>query len=111
MAGEAREADDLALARDEFAARPVCRCGAHAHPDRRVSPRAAAAAASRAAQASLSTPPIAATSFARLKLLRRVFGDDLAVAHHDDAVAGLQHFAENVRDEHAADAGSTERRT
>ena len=89
VAGEPREADDLALARDEL---PVVRLplrGARApRPARLAARRDRRRGLSRGA--SRSTPPIAPTSFARLKVRATVGRHHLAVAHDDDPVAGGQ---------------------
>ena len=95
VAGEAGKADDLALMRDEFAARPS---GASARTRTRSGDFAARRGRSRPlARRGLRSRrrPWRATSLSRSKTCARVVGDDLAVAHHDDAVAVLQHLAQN----------------
>ena len=99
VAGEAGQADDLAFVRHELAL-SVCRSGAAGGPATGL--RCAAALLRPSAARALSTPPIAATSFVAIEVARRVVGDHLAVAHHDDAVAGLEDLAEDVGDQHAA---------
>src|SRR5271165_4950862 len=103
MAGETREADDLALARDQpplvgLALRP------DADPDRGFAPRRGRGRPFAWRRRALD-PAHRRHKPRAAEIAGSVFGDNLTVAHDQDTVAGLENLAENVGDEHAADAG------
>ena len=110
VAGETREADDLARMRDQFLAVALT-LGADAHPApaprRALRPRRGFSPG-----ASGSTPPIAPISRARSNVSRGVGHDDLAVAHDDDAVAVADSTSPRMCEiSDAAHARATARRT
>ncbi len=102
VAGKAGKADHFALAHNKMPGlRLAAGLEAEAHP--RFAPPARRLRGLDRGRLALD-PAHRSDELSPIEVLRQVGGDDLAVAHHDDAVTGLQDLAENVGDEHAAHA-------
>ena len=102
MAGEAGKADDLALPGHEFASVRLP-LGANPHPDRRGRLRPGAATASACA----SAPPMAATSLSRSKLAVAPLVTTRPSRITTTRSRVAKDFAQQVRDQDAADPAST----
>ena len=100
VAGKPREADDFALARQHLPTVRLTR-RAHPHANRRIGPFGRGDGACRARLIALDASH-RGDELGSGEVPRGVGGDDLPVAHDDDAVAGFQDLAENVRNQHAA---------
>ena len=98
VTGEPGEADDLALMGDELGTVALAR-GPGADADRRARRGHGLPPPRPARGRGGSAPPMIATSLSRSKARGDVGGDDLAVAHDDDAVAILEDLAEEMRDQ------------
>src|ERR1700722_1113298 len=103
VAGETREPDDLALMRHQSLIVRLS-LGAHTHDDRSFAPRSNRSRVSSPRTFRLDAPH-RAHQLRPVEIAGDVGYNHLAVAHDDDAVAGRQDLAEDMRDQDTTRAG------